>query len=120
MIHSRCLLAVVIALCQAATTCCLYAQTSEINTVRIELFIRNDSDASNRAEQSVKQWSSGKPGLEVVVHDVLADRKQLSRLWQLARSIGRDKPVVPAIHCFNRVHFGYPGDVQTAALIAIP
>jgi hypothetical protein len=56
-------------------------------------------------------------GLEVVVHDVIQDQAQLARLWQLARKSGRDKPVVPAFHCCNRLYFGFTSDEQTRPLI---
>ena len=90
---------------------------SAVNSLQLEVFVREDSEISVQAARFAKQLGDRTRGLEVVVHDVIEDRAQLSRLWQLARKSGRDKPVVPAFHCCDRLYFGFTSDLTTGPLI---
>lgn len=83
--------------------------------IRLELFGRGDSDLSQTARDYVERLGRENPGLEVVFHDVLADREQLARLWTLAKKSGRDKPVVPAFYCCGQMHFGFTDEGQNGA-----
>ena len=71
--------------------------------IRLEVFCRSDSELSAQAERYATGLGESVRGLEVVVHDVIEDRAQLKRLWQLTRKTGRDKAVVPTFHCCNRL-----------------
>lgn len=77
------------------------------NTIQLEVFIRSDSEKSKQAAQFANELAARTNGLEAVVHDVLTDRAQLSRLWKLTRRSGRDKPASPAFYCCGRIQFGF-------------
>ena len=87
------------------------------HTIRMEVFVRSDSDISTRAAQFARELGDRTRGLDVVVHDVLKDQTQLSRLWKLARQSGRDKPVAPAFYCCNRLYFGFADGQDTRGAI---
>ena len=111
-------------LCLAAFVCYtdapLWGQTrvvpgSPAETIRIEVFLRGDSDLCEGARQYAQQLGQRTRGLEVVFHDVLKDREQLKRLWTLARESGRDKPVVPAFLCCSQIHYGFTSEEENGA-----
>ena len=79
-------------------------------TIRLEVFGRGDSELSKAAFAYGKQLGERTRGLDVVFHDVLSDRQQLSRLWKLAKQSGRDKPVVPAFFCCGQMFFGFSSE----------
>lgn len=83
------------------------------NTIYMEVFIRGDSDTSKQGAEFARDLAERRGGLKVVVHDVLADQAQLSRLWKLAKRSGREKPVVPAFYCCDRLYFGFT-DTKTS------
>jgi ABC-type nickel/cobalt efflux system permease component RcnA len=82
------------------------------HTIRLDVFVRGDSETSTQGARFARELGDRTPGLDVVVHDVLQDKSQLSRLWKLARDSGREKPVVPAFYCCDRLYFGFT-DVET-------
>ena len=81
--------------------------------ILLEVFTRSDSEPSREAAKYASALAARTPGLRVEVHDVLEDNEQLSRLWKLAKSAGRDKPVVPAFRSCDRMYFGFSGAEQT-------
>lgn len=83
----------------------------------LEVFVRGDSELSAQASQFAEELAGRTRGLEVVVHDVLKDRSELSRLWELSRQSGREKPVVPAFHCCNALYFGFTSSEETGPKI---
>lgn len=87
------------------------------NTVRMEVFVRADSDISVQAAQYAKRLGERRRGLDVVIHDVIEDRQQLSRLWRIARHSGREKPVVPAFYCCDRLYFGFSSEAKTGPAV---
>ena len=87
------------------------------NAIRLEVFVRNDSETSKRASQFALDLQDKTRGLEVVIHDVLSDKEQLSRLWKLTKQAGREKPVVPAFYCCNRILYGFTGAEETGPSI---
>lgn len=89
----------------------------DANKIYLEVFIRGDSDKSTRGAQYARDLGERTPGLEVVIHDVLEDRAQLSRLWKLAKRSGREKPVVPAFYCCDRLYFGFDDPQKTGPSI---
>ena len=84
-------------------------------TIRFEVFGRADSELSESARQYAEALGARTEGLEVVFHDVLSDREQLSRLWKLAKQAGRDKPVVPAFYCCGQMQFGFDSEEKNGA-----
>ena len=93
------------------------AAQTPVNTVVMEVFVRGDSDRSSRAAEFARVFAARTPGLEVAVHDVLKDQRQLSRLWKLARDAGREKPVVPMFYSCNRLYFGFAGPEKSGPAI---
>ena len=90
---------------------------STTNVIRLEVFVRNDSEKSKQAAHFANALGARTRGLEVVVHDVLTDQAQLLRLWKLARQSGRDKPATPAFFCCQRMHFGFTTENEMGPLI---
>ena len=101
----------------AAQSTALQEKLSPANTIRLEVFIRNDSETSKQAAQYAIDLAARTNGLEAVIHDVLADKEQLSRLWKLTRRSGREKPVVPAFFCCDRIYFGFASAEETGPSI---
>ncbi|EMI53246.1 glutaredoxin family protein [Rhodopirellula sallentina] len=83
--------------------------TSGTNTVQMEVFLRGDVASATDVRAYVADLRDRTTGLEVIVHDVVKDRSSLVRLYQLTKRAGRDKPVVPAFHCCDRMYFGFEG-----------
>ena len=90
---------------------------ASFESIQMEVFVRSDSERSQQAADFARQLGEETTGLNVSVHDVLEDRQQLSRLWQLARRSGRDKPVVPAFFCCNRLFYGFASGAETGSSI---
>ncbi|MFG0289043.1 MAG: hypothetical protein ACF8CQ_12755 [Rhodopirellula sp. JB044] len=83
--------------------------TSDINTVDMEVFLRGDVASAKDVRAYVADLRNRITGLKVIVHDVVKDRRSLVRLYQLTQRSGREKPVVPAFHCCDRMYFGFEG-----------
>ena len=82
-------------------------QTANTNKVVIELFYRSDSQQSKTAEQYLGQLKQQQPGLEIKTYDVLEDKQQLKRLWDLSKSHGLEKAGLPTIYMCNRLKVGF-------------
>jgi glutaredoxin len=89
----------------------------EINPVRMELFVRSDSELTDDVVAFAKTFAEKRQGFDLVIHDVIKDRDQLVRLWDITKRSKRDKPVVPAFYCCDRIYFGFAGPEQTAKSI---
>jgi hypothetical protein len=89
--------------------------SSAPETIRLEVFLRGDSELCEVARQYAQRLGERTRGLEVIFHDVLEDRQQLKRLWDLARESGRDKPVVPAFLCCSQIHYGFTSEQENGA-----
>ncbi len=92
-------------------------EATDSHLIRLEVFVRSDSEISNQAAEFAKRLADRTRGLEAVVHDVIKDQAQLSRLWQLARQSGREKPVSPAFYCCGRLYFGFASEQKTGPAI---
>ncbi len=77
------------------------------NTIKIEVFVRTDSERCDEALRYLNDLTARRPGLELVVHDVIEDRDQLQRLWDLAKRAGYEKPAVPMVYCCRKIHIGF-------------
>ena len=80
---------------------------ANVRQIRLEAFVRGDLPAAAQVGTYAQQLQQNHPGLQVVIHDVLTDRKQLTRLHELTKQFGRDKAVVPAFYCCQRMYFGF-------------
>jgi glutaredoxin len=88
---------------------------STTNDVVIELFYRADSDQSLAAKQFLEQLGQRRPGIAVKTYDVLQDKVQLKRLWQLSQQFGYDKAGAPTIYLCNSLKVGFH-DAQTSGV----
>jgi Glutaredoxin len=88
-----------------------------LNQVFMEVFVRGDLQSAQNVENYIADLRSRTPGLSVVVHDVVKDRQQLSRLYDLSKKAGRDKPSIPAFHCCDRVYFGFASAAESGPQI---
>lgn len=106
--------------CAVIITSSAIAQEHVINerqAVLLELFVRTGSPVSARAIEYANDLAKRKTGLTVVVHDVLKDQSQLSRLWKITRRAGREKPVSPAFYGCDQLHFGFKNAAETGPAI---
>ena len=87
------------------------------NSVVIELFYRSDSDQSQNAQQFLEQLVQRRPGIEAKAYDVLKDRQQLKRLWQLSKQFGHEQAKVPTFFLCNRLQIGFPDPQASGAQI---
>ncbi len=103
-------------------SCCAVADdvtipSGAVNVVFMEAFVRSDRQSARDVESYVADLQKRTPGLSVTVHDVVKDRQQLERLYELSEKTGRDKPSIPAFHCCNRVYFGFASAAESGPLI---
>lgn len=77
------------------------------NPVVIELFYRSDSEQSRNAKKYLEEFRTSHSGIEIKTYDVLADKQQLARLWQLSKRFGRDKAGVPSFYFFDSLKVGF-------------
>ncbi len=103
----RVVISIALALFAFIATLAAATHRAPANEIVLEVFTRGDSEISTQATEYAHDLARRTPGLTVQVHDILKDRQQLSRLWKLTKSHGRDKPVVPAFYCCNRMYFGF-------------
>jgi glutaredoxin len=92
-------------------------QTPTINLVNMEVFVRSDRQSAQDVERYIADLQQRTAGLSVTVHDVVKDREQLARLYELSKKAGRDKPIIPAFHCFDRVYFGFANAAESGPQI---
>ncbi len=88
-------------------------QSEPANRIKLEVFVRPDSQRCQDALKYVEDLTRRQPGLELVVRDVLEDQAQLKRLWELAKQAGYAKPAVPMFYCCRKIHIGF--DQSTTA-----
>ncbi|MCM2374414.1 glutaredoxin family protein [Aporhodopirellula aestuarii] len=77
------------------------------NIVQMEVFVRGDLASAETVANYVRDLEARVQGLEVITRDVIKDRQHLARLYELTQKAGRDKPVVPAFYCCDRMYFGF-------------
>ncbi len=83
----------------------------------MEVFVRSDRASAETVERYVQDLTKRTAGLKVVVHDVVKQRDQLARLYELSKKSGRDKPSIPAFHCCDRLYFGFTSGAETGPKI---
>ncbi len=91
--------------------------SAAINVVYMEAFVRSDRQSALDVERYVTDLQNRTPGLNVTIHDVVKDRRQLERLYELSKKAGRDKPSIPAFHCCDRVYFGFASAAESGPQI---
>ena len=73
----------------------------------LEVFTRGDSDKSKAAHDYVIKTYGQRPGLKVVIKDVVADDKALDRFYKLADHFKLTKPGLPAFYGSARFEVGW-------------
>jgi glutaredoxin len=75
--------------------------------VRIEAFIRDDSDQSRAAAEFLTKLADGRDGLVLELRDVLKDREALRRTHELLKKYEIEKPGLPVVHMCGQLFVGY-------------
>lgn len=83
------------------------------HVLTLEVFVRSDSEHSQRAEQFARRLAETHRGLRVVVHDVLDNPAARQRFWSLCDKFKAVKPGLPAFFACNRARFGF-ADAETS------
>lgn len=91
---------------------------SKTNNVVIELFYRGDSEQSQNAERFIQQLQQ-RPGIDARAYDVLQDREQLKRLWQLSKQFGYEKAGLPSFFLCNYFKVGFRDPAEIERLLTI-
>jgi len=78
-----------------------------IQPVTMDVYIRPDSDRCRELQKYVGQLQESRPGLRVVVHDVVEDLDARRELYELGSRYRVGKLGLPAIHVMDRFHVGY-------------
>ena len=93
------------------------------NTVRLEVFVREDSDACKDAAALAKKLGDERAGLKVVVSDIVADEVGLKRFWDLARHFKIEKPGLPAFYTCGQFKIGFQdasaSESEIASMLAV-
>ncbi|QEF98968.1 hypothetical protein Mal15_30260 [Stieleria maiorica] len=84
-----------------------------VGVIRMDVFVRSDRDSAEAVSAYCGELKQRTNGLEVRIHDVLKDKTQLLRLYQLSKKSGRPTPVLPAIYVCDRMFFGFDDAVRT-------
>jgi glutaredoxin len=77
------------------------------NEILLEVFVRSDSEHSQRAAAFARQFPGTHPGVRLQIHDVLNDEAARRQFWALAKKFGAAKPGLPAFFACNRARFGF-------------
>src|SRR6056297_265647 len=76
-------------------------------SIRMDVFVRGDRPSAEQVQQYADSLRQRVRGIDVRIHDLLNDREQLARFYELAERAGRDKPVLPAFFLCDRMYFGF-------------
>ncbi|MCS7467478.1 hypothetical protein NZK35_12560 [Stieleria sp. ICT_E10.1] len=77
------------------------------NEIRLDVFVRSDRESAETVQAYCDQLKQRINGLDIHVHDVLSDKTQLIRLYELSKQAGREKPLLPAFFACDRMYFGF-------------
>ncbi len=97
-------------------------RVAAVRVLRLELFVRGDSELCAQAAKIAEEFCKSRGGVELAVHDVVADRAALDRYWKLVAQYRVQKPVLPAFYACHRLKVGFAdneGDAKLADLFAI-
>jgi hypothetical protein len=83
------------------------SEHSTTQPIVVEVFVRGDKPSADRVARFVRSLQEDRPGLQFKLHDLLTDREQLRRFYQLAQRVGRETPVLPAFFACDRMYFGF-------------
>nr|WP_201723951.1 hypothetical protein [Rhodopirellula sp. SM50] len=77
------------------------------NLIRLDVFVRSDRESADAVQEYCDQLKQRINGLDIRLHDVLHDKTQLIRLYELSKQSGREKPLLPAFFACDRMYFGF-------------
>ncbi len=83
------------------------------NEIRLDVFVRSDRESAATVQAYCDQLKQRINGLDIQLHDVLGDKKQLIRLYELSKQAGREKPLLPAFYACDRMYFGFDDAIRT-------
>lgn len=89
---------------------------SKFHEIAVEVFVAGDTDRSAGALKFAEKLAE-REGIRLFVHDVLADKAQLARLWELSRKHGFSKAGAPAFYACDRLSLGFDDSPETAERI---
>jgi len=90
--------------------------------LRLDVFVRPDSDLCAQAVKVAEAFCKSRSGVELAIHDVVADRAALDQYWKLVARFRVQHPVAPAFYACHRLKMGFTadeGDARLAELFAI-
>jgi glutaredoxin len=93
------------------------SHSSDKRDVVVELFYRGDSDQSLSALRFLNELSVRRPGIQVKAYDVLNDRNQLKRLWQLSKRFGYERAGAPTFYLCNSLKVGFQDKQKSGAQV---
>lgn len=102
-------------LCCFAAAAVAYAVTEA--PAELELFAREGCPHCDDAKRLATSLGASRPGLRILVHDVVENPAALQRLETLARQSGVSGPAVPAFYVQGNLIVGYAGANTTGARI---
>lgn len=94
------------ALCGMGAEIAAQAQGPVAQCVRIEAYVRGNSEQSQRAVEYLAGFEKARPGVRVDVHDVEKDPEALKRLNALSARFGVQSQI-PTIHAAGRIVVGF-------------
>ena len=92
------------------------SREADARVLRLVLFVRSDSELCARAISVAEEFCKARGGVELTVHDVVADRFALERYWSLVSKFRVRKPVLPAFYACHRLKVGYAENERDASL----
>ncbi len=107
MIRLACWLSVAAVITGAAGTEADCLAADQPRCAVLEVFTRGDSDKSQAAQEFVLKTYGQRPGLKLVIKDVVADEKALDRFYKLADHFKIAKPGLPAFYGSARFEVGW-------------
>jgi glutaredoxin len=94
-------------------------ESQEVETpscLRIELYVRPDSEQCRRAEGFLAELERRRPGIRVEVFDVSKDPAFLARLREISAEFGR-QPALPTVYAANQLVVGFRDAAATGSQI---
>lgn len=108
-------------LCFAVATTAIANAAPEASAetqAELELFTREGCSHCDAAKLFVKSLNTSRPGLRIIVRDVMQDPAALSRLKTLSMQSGANNIAVPAFYIHGNLIIGYAGTDTTGARIS--
>jgi len=94
------------------------APPSRARCLKLEVFIRGDSQPCRDAVKVAKAFVDSRDGICLRIHDVKESKERLSEFWQLMRKYGVQSPRVPAFLACGQLKLGFLDEVKCREDIA--